>query len=292
MTDWTSVPIPFFRTASQLPAPLPSEKDILESKTPLRCDAFYRSVVAVGPHFVVKHGVGITEIEGQNLLFLERLSNPHVAVPKLYAMYKLSNGHLCLVMERLPGESLEALWPSLEEEEKTTICHKLRDAFNFLRTLPSSGYYGGIGRTRIPDHLFNDREANKAVCGPFASETEFTSGLVLNLNAISQVNLGYLDFKVDFYRRHLNTMLSGHSPAFSHGDLQRKNILVLRQASSLEVGLVDWEAAGWYPSYWEYSILFSAMQWKDDWPKWLEQIVDPWPSEGAVLRGIHQDIWF
>jgi hypothetical protein len=264
----------------------------LESTTVLRGDAFNHRVVAVGPHFVVKHGLGITEIEGQTLLFLEKHINNHLAVPKLYAMYHLSTGHLCLIMERLPGEPLEALWPSLKEEEKTAICNKLRDAFDSLRKLPSPGYYGGIGRTRIPDHLFNDREGDKAICGPFNSGTEFTAGLVLKLSRISEANHGYLNFKVDFYRRHLDTMLSEHAPIFSHGDLQRKNILVRQVGTSFEVGLVDWEAAGWYPSYWEYSILFTSIQWKDDWPERLEQIIDPWPSEAAVLKGIHQDIWF
>ena len=93
-------------------------------------------------------------------------------------------------------------------------------------------------------------------------------------------------------------MLSGHEPVLSHSDLQRKNILVRRVqdqqnlgSTCFEVSVIDWEEAGWYPSYWEYSVLFIAFQWDDDWPKRLEQIVDPWPSEAAILRILYQDLW-
>lgn len=72
------------------------------------------------PHFIVKHGRGVREREGQTLLFLKQhLSRVNsIAVPKLYAMHRLpSNGHLCLIMQRMEGESLGAMRPVLDNEE-------------------------------------------------------------------------------------------------------------------------------------------------------------------------------
>jgi hypothetical protein len=41
--------------------------------------------------------------------------------------------------------------------------------------------------------------------------------------------------------------------------------------------IIDWETAGWYPSYWEYAYIFALFQWVDDWPASVERIIDPWP---------------
>jgi RIO-like serine/threonine protein kinase len=37
---------------------------------------------------------------------------------------------------------------------------------------------------------------------------------------------------------------------FIHGDLSSLNIIV---RGDTIVGLIDWQTAGWYPSYWEYT---------------------------------------
>ena len=266
----------------------------MESTTILSGDASSSRVVAVGPHFVVKHGGGVSEIEGQNLLFLEQHAKNQITVPKLYAMYRtLSTGHLCLIMERLQGDTLEVLWPGLEEKEKSAVCTELKKVIDTLRELPAPGFYGGVGRIRIPYHLFWDREQRKEICGPFNSESEFNAGLVNKIKSNDELNGGYITSKADFYERNIDSMLSKHAPVFTHSDLQRKNILVHRRSeSAFEVALIDWETAGWYPTYWEYSLKFATMDWEGDWPRRLEEVVEPWPSESAVLRMLYQDLWF
>lgn len=81
-------------------------------------------------------------------------------------------------------------------------------------------------------------------------------------------------------------------PLFSHSDLQRKNIIIKKSADSIEVALVDWEAAGWYPAFWEYAVKFCTLEWIDDWPQYLDQILEPYPREAAALRILYQDLWF
>jgi hypothetical protein len=283
------VPLPFHLAPSQLPAPLPSEEDILASTTTLSGDASHSRVVAIGPHYVAKHGRAVSELEGQNLLFLEQHANGQTTAPRLYAMYRSpSTGHVCLVMERLQGQTLESLWPGLAEDEKSQVCAELKKAVDALREIPAPGFYGGVGRTCVPCHLFWDREQNKEICGPFDSEAGFNAGLVKKLRSIDEMNAGYMTSKVDYYERHVDAMLTQHAPVFTHLDLQRKNIMVSRRSEKA----FDWEDAGWYPSYWEYSINFATMQWSDDWPGRLEQAVAPWPVEAAVLRMLYQDLWF
>lgn len=70
-------------------------------------------MVAVEPHFIVKYGRGVEELEGQVLLFLEHHLGSHCSVPNLYAMYRIaSTDHVCLIMQRMPGILLDQLWPT------------------------------------------------------------------------------------------------------------------------------------------------------------------------------------
>lgn len=297
--QWTPVRNPFLLPPSQLPAPLPTEKEFLESRVVLRDDASYHRVVVVGPHFIVKHGRGVLEREGQTLLFLQKHLDNIVTVPKLYAMFRMaSTGHLCLIMQRLSGESLETMWPILDEDGKTTICRKLKEFFATIRRIPSPGFYGSVERGPMPHHLFHSAEGDGSICGPFTSELELHAAFVKKLRDIWATN-GKHSFKADFYEANLDTMLNDHKPVFSHSDLQAKNILVRNtqaQGSSVkndfEISVVDWEEAGWYPDYWEYAAMFVGFLWTDDWPKRLEQIVDPWPGQAAVLRMLFQDLCF
>ncbi|KAK4125673.1 hypothetical protein N657DRAFT_708637 [Parathielavia appendiculata] len=45
------------------------------------------------------------------------------------------------------------------------------------------------------------------------------------------------------------------APVFTHGDVNPFNILVCGNRAT---GIIDWEFAGWYPHYWEYT---SAWSW-------------------------------
>jgi serine/threonine protein kinase len=290
--DWTLARVPFLRPPSELPAPLPKEKDFLESPSVL-LDRSHHRVVAVGTHFIVKHGRGVDEIEGQNLLFLERYSNASLKIPRLYAMWRMpSSGHLCLVMERIPGENLESVWSALTSLEKSVICAKLKSGIDTLRSLPSPDFFGGLGLTNLPYHLFWNKEGNKQICGPFRNMLDFNAALVVKLKMINTGDVDHISAKARFYERHLGTMFGTQPPVFSHSDLQRKNILIEKNGDSIDVALIDWEVAGWYPAFWEYAITFCTQQWVDDWPDHLEQILTPYPQEGAALRMIYQDLWF
>lgn len=59
-----------------------------------------------------------------------------------------------------------------------------------------------------------------------------------------------------------------------------------------DVALVDWEYAGWYPIYWDYSLSFALIQWEDDWPVYFERFLKPWVAEEALMRMIYQHIHF
>lgn len=93
----------------------------------------------------------------------------------------------------------------------------------------------------------------------------------------------------DFFARHLSKTLSGHESVFTHSDFQRKNILIADESPSV-VAVVDWESAGWYPSYWGYALCFTYFDWSDDWPEKVEKILEPYIKEAAIMRIVGQDL--
>lgn len=82
--------------------------------------------------------------------------------------------------------------------------------------------------------------------------------------------------------------LSGHQLTFTYEDFYRRNILVRKVNGHSGIGdyevaaIVDWEAAGWYPAYWEYALSFALFQWIDEWPE----------SLGKIIRKMHCYAWY
>lgn len=70
----------------------------------------------------------------------------------------------------------------------------------------------------------------------------------------------------------------GHWPApvFTHGDLNPFNVFV---RDGLVVGILDWEFAGWYPAYWEYTAAWHGNRTRQAWQGVLTEFLDAYPEE-------------
>ncbi|KAH7401865.1 hypothetical protein DE146DRAFT_651783 [Phaeosphaeria sp. MPI-PUGE-AT-0046c] len=288
---WAPAQLPYLKPPDLLPAPLPSESSFFESTAIFRDDTSYHRVVAVEPHFIVKYGQGVNEIEGQVLLFLEHHLEACHSLPKLYAMYRIaSTGHICLIMQRMPGVSLDQLWPTLNDVEKSDICAKLNGIITSIRSIPAHSLYGSVDQGQFHHYLFYSPDGDKEICGPFYLEDHFNAALIKRLRS-DWAHMKMHSFKADFYEKNLRRVLVGHKPVFSHSDIQRKNVVVHRDTmQGLTVSLIDWEEAGWFPAYWEYFTALEGVQWDDDWSQHIEEITEPWLGEAAVMKMVHKDL--
>ena len=68
-----------------------------------------------------------------------------------------------------------------------------------------------------------------------------------------------------------------HDIVYSHGDFNPWNILVTYDGHLSAI--LDWEQAGWYPEYWEYT---RALMWQRPGQCWYEIIMAL--SEGKYLE--------
>lgn len=141
----------------------------------------------------------------------------------------------------------------------------------------------------------------KKFLGPFFSESAFVAGLVGNYRALVERN-NHPDYKARFYEKYLSRVLRGHRPTLTHGDVQQKNIMVVEDEShpndqggrSFDIVLVDWENSGWFPDFWEFFCAFYPLhfEWDEDWSWRVQEFVQVWPAEMAVMQLIDRDLGF
>ncbi|KAG8412964.1 hypothetical protein J3458_013387 [Metarhizium acridum] len=225
------------------------------------------------------------------MLLIGKILPAHV--PEVYALYSTKNdagGILSIILSW--KESLEiGLTPygtALIQEKKNEIAKKLRSYPDTVRSHPSPGYFGCIGRRQFEDSMFwiapDDNISSSAISGPFDSESLLNRALIEKY-----LHNGGLNQKAAFYRRALPLILRGYRPIFTHGDLQRKNLIIRENGV---VVLIDWEAAGWYPEYWEYAMaVFACGAWQDDWHEFIGQVLVEYPIEYAWSDMPRRELW-
>ena len=290
-----SITLPYYVDPKDLPCRLPTKEEI-ESSKDILSDQTARIVVGVGPHFVVKYGISIDPTEGENMLFVQQ--NTFITVPRLYALYTdVSDHKTYIVMERISGDSLDSLWPQMSEAEKLIVSGRLRKSMDQLRSLPApGGRYGSLSNRGLMDWVFwtGNSMDMLAIEGPFDTEDEVNSAMIKKY----LFNCG-LPEKAKFYEHTFPRIFSGHPPVFTHGDFQRKNIVVRKSQSheaqtleDRELVLIDWEFSGWYPSYWEHGkALYSCGGWNDDWHQYVAKSLDEYLVEWAYLSNLFRELW-
>jgi serine/threonine protein kinase len=214
-------------------------------------------------------------------------------------MYYDSN-QFFLVMERIPGESLDKVWPSLTESDKDGIIAKLHHVFDIMRQAKfpwPDTFFGSLDGGAVHHYLFWSMTGGYNL-GPFNDEAAFVSGITTNYRLACN-RKGWKDYKATFFETYLPRVLQGHRPTLTHGDVQPKNIMVAQDMNakgerSFDVVLVDWESAGWYPGFWESfcafsSPLFISRVWEDEWCLRVFQFLKVYPAEISMMGLLNRD---
>lgn len=272
------VSIPYYAPANELPSALPTAADIEGSGEVLK-DESATKVVAVGPHFVVKYGESLNLQEGRTMIFIQR--HTQVPVPRVFALYK-HNGQNFIVMERIHGQTLKEIWHTLEEPQKEVIVAKMKEYLGQMRKIESPGGYCSLDNQPLFDPMF--LTPLQVHGGPYDSEAALNDALIQNVRSSDA-----LKNKAEFYEQALPTIFRDHPPVLTHGDIQKKNIMI-RTGSTPEIVLLDWESAGWYPSYWEYANTIYAGWFESDWYCWIPQFLEPYLNEYAWFAMLAHEI--
>jgi hypothetical protein len=139
---------------------------------------------------MIKYGSGVSVIEGENMLFIRRERT--IPVPRVYAVCTSTKTVLdkhnnnnnkevpynYIIMEHVDGNTLESEWESLTAQQNEQISTQLSGHVNQLRSIPSPGYYGSIGKRGLLDCVFwTGNDATEPLGGPFATEQAFNEAM-------------------------------------------------------------------------------------------------------------------
>ncbi|OJJ51788.1 hypothetical protein ASPZODRAFT_467123 [Penicilliopsis zonata CBS 506.65] len=171
--------------------------------------------------------------EGETL----RLVEQYTSIPSPLWVDDYQGTHPVLIMTAVPGQTLEAVFHRLSYLEREQLSRDLKTVLSQLRCVPNrtSYVFGNSHGGPLKDHRFPS-----GTCGPFHLISEFNAFLVHN-----------------YVRKETKDKISAvHSrqyrSVFTHADLHPSNILIDRGRLA---GIVDWECAGFYPEYWEFTKL-------------------------------------
>ena len=280
--------LPYFTNPEALSVPIPT-LDEIECSDELLYEAGGSKVVGVGP-YVVKFGRQVDLAEGENMLFVAHTTS--VPVPLVYALFRDRDDKGYIIMERIKANTLKPQWPFLSNTQKEAIATKLGSLVKELRSLPSPGGYCSLNNRPLLDNVFWTGNTSAKFNGPFRNEEEFNEAML----EIYRFNSGSQN-KADFYKQTFPFIFRDHPPVFTHGDFQRKNILLRSvgdTAHDVDLILLDWEFSGWYPTYWEYSkALFACGRWDDDWGLCVNRIFAPdlYLNEWVWMRMLLLELW-
>lgn len=141
-----------------------------------------------------------------------------------------------ILMTRLPGQELGDVYNALHADDRDAIITEVNTIPDTMRSW-ASPWGERICSIRVPNHRIE----------PCESEQEF-HGFILGAASAHSFSSEEESQKTLATARRINDLR--HRVVFTHGDFAVHNILVHRGRVS---GMIDWECAGWYPEYWEFT---------------------------------------
>lgn len=259
--------IPYFAPADSLPAPLPSIEEIRRAAFGPNVTPPETVLVYIEPHFAIRYGTKVPFQEGENMLFVRQSTS--VPVQTVYALLRdEETDSNIIVFERIKADDLETVWPTLEKSQKDAIASQIRRHFDELRSLPSPGYYGGVWRQPILDELLNGNLRRGSLPPPEAVETE-EQWAALMVDRGAEYHADHPE-RLEWMKQTFRSLLKGHRPVFTHGEFHRAHFLV---RPDLTVVVIEWTKSGWYPSFWEYCISRLIDPFRDDWARYVPQML-------------------
>jgi hypothetical protein len=226
------------------------------------------SVLFLSERICVKYGESMTLSEASTLQFIAR--NTSIPVPRVICSFTYK-GCTYLVMERIRGDMIGRRWSYRTAESKAKILSQLKDFVSEMRRIPPpnlqvSNIDGGM--------LYDGRIYGPSQIGPFKSIQDFhyylRGGLGANPNIPEDVSklIAWQDGPWS-------------TPVLTHGDLSSLNVLA---RGDEVVGIVDWETAGWYPPYWEYTTASQVNPRNPFWKEEIDKFLDPMPRDLAMEK--------
>lgn len=174
-----------------------------------------------------------------------------------------------ILMTRIAGDTLLDVHESLTPQELENIKQDLARCLRLMRSYISPF---GSQVCSLSGHSIRSLRVPFKFIGPCENEEVFQAGLS---EPVSRMYFKSLEDRFTLAEAKAFTKTTAtipHKIVFTHGDLWHHNIMVHEGRLA---GIIDWEAAGWLPEYWECTTILRARK-KDSW--WTRFVRDIWAS--------------
>lgn len=219
--------------------------------------------------FCIKVGTLKQPAEAATLRFVAE--NTSIPVPKVYCAFE-RKGCKYILMERVHGRTLREDWSERSSKSKAKILAQIQNMVDQIRRIPSPHDQGISNVAGGP--LFDGRLSGGSYHGPFDTVQDFHKYL----------REGYEGEREDAHEA--NSLVESHNrscgkPKFTHGDLSTLNIIA---RGDDVVGIIDWETAGWWPEYWEYTSAWHVNPYNEFWREHVDTFLEPKVEELDMER--------
>jgi Predicted aminoglycoside phosphotransferase len=224
--------------------------------------------VVFSSNICIKYKGSTTLAEANAMQFVRQ--NTSIPVPTVYCSF-VRKGQTYIVMERLPGKVLARTWRSRSEESKAKILSQLQAMIQELRRIPPPKHVGVRNVDGGP--IYDCRLPKNPSWGPFRTIDDFHRQLRNGIEAHHiNVTSKFPDIMalITFHERPWTESV------FTHADLSSLNIMA---CGDEVVGIMDWETAGWFPPYWEYTTAAYVNPQNEFWRKEIDKFLTPRPYE-------------
>ncbi|KAL2354265.1 kinase-like domain-containing protein [Cryomyces antarcticus] len=227
------------------------------------------SILVLSRHLCVKYGDRVDLSEASAMHFIAQHTS--IPVPKVHCAFT-HRDKTYIVMEHIDGEMLARGWVTRSDESKANIHSQLRKFIHEMRQIVPPG----LGVANVDGGSLFDPRISVPTWrfGPFTTIQAFHEFLHDGLRPGPTMPPAVNDLIAQHDR-------SWPPPTFTHGDLSSLNILA---KGDEVVGIVDWETAGWYPSYWEYTTACQVNPQNSFWADEIDKFLDPFPAEQAMEK--------
>ena len=180
-------------------------------------------------------------------------------------------GRSFILSRRVPGQTLEAAWPSLSPDDRERIAIQTAAYLKQLRLIQSSRMQCLEGKPIYSALLFRDHMLPH---GPFATDEEFWQDFEQQLHHLPQR-------AQDKIRERLPPC---QPYTFTHNDLAMVNIIV--HDGNL-AAIIDWEVSGFFPVWWEYALCQIGHSPEDKaWKDLLRKYMQPHEEAAQLYKDL------
>lgn len=189
-------------------------------------------------------------------------------MPKVFGTH-LYRGNLFIELEYVRGEVLAVAWhEGLSPEQKRGIVQELASYVNQLRSL-APPHDGMVGSADLSESF--DQRVGSSRYSPYQSHDTFHTFLRGGV-PLERCTGIFGEVVTQCHSRQYRS-------CFTHADLHKGNVIT---RGGKVAAIIDWEFAGWYPEYWEYTKAHYTMF---NIPDWYEEFKLAMPRYDEALAG-------